>query len=145
MRKHVGTPGRPAYDAGAEAIALMLEAQQRTAEEAANRATASLGGVLLRGARFVAVGVGGTLKPTTASGTLMGYALLNTGGATTTVRFRDQDDQGDTLLVLTLAAGESVRDWFGPGGISIQSGLYVDLEDDATVEGSVYLRAGDDT
>lgn len=104
----------------------------------------SVNGVVLRGARPVAVGItqGATKHATTAAGALVGFALRNRSEAeevTVTVYLRDGwDANGDVIMAITLAPGESVRDWFGPGGINIREGLYVDA--DGPIDGSVFLR-----
>ena len=104
----------------------------------------TISGELVRGARPVPVGStpGATMRPTTSSGALVGYAIRNLSsseGATVLVLFRDGGPDGDVILPLALAPGESARDWFGPGGIHLGSGgLYMDIN--GTVDGSVYLR-----
>lgn len=103
----------------------------------------SVGGVILRGARPVSVGMSaaGTTKPTSSAGALVGYAIRNMStedDATVRVLFYDGDVNGGVILPLTLAPGESARDWFGPGGINLRDGLFLDI--DGAVEGSVYLR-----
>ncbi len=106
----------------------------------------SVGGVLLRGARVVQVGTaaGATARPTTSAGALVGFSLRNTSDATTaTVALRDGPDNAGVLVAtVQLAPSESVRDWFGPGGLSLSEGLYVDVTTGA-VEGAVYLRGNE--
>ena len=111
----------------------------------------SLNGVILRGARYVTVGTAGlgtgaTQKPASAPGSLAGFAFRNldlTSGVNTHVIIRDGKN-GETILTVALVNGESARDWFGPGGISFQHGLWLDfVREDAgvaAVEGSVFLR-----
>lgn len=104
----------------------------------------TVAGELLRGARPVAIGStsGATSRPTTSAGALVGYAIRNLSsseGATVLVLFREGGPDGDVILPLSLAPGESARDWFGPGGIHLGSGgLYMDI--DGSVDGSVFLR-----
>ncbi|MEN8672572.1 hypothetical protein [Nocardioides sp.] len=104
----------------------------------------SINGVTLRGARPVPIGItgGATKRPLTSPGALVGYAIRNLSEedeATVRVLFHDGSDaNGDVVLPLTLLPGESARDWFGPGGINLTYGLFVDI--DGSVEGSVYLR-----
>ncbi|MDR6212172.1 hypothetical protein QE364_003903 [Nocardioides zeae] len=104
----------------------------------------TVGGVLLRGARVVPVGIsqGATSRPTTAAGSLVGFALRNRSeeaDVSVTVYLHDGwDDTGDVVLAVSLAPGESVRDWFGPGGLNIAYGLFVHA--DGPVDGSVFLR-----
>lgn len=101
----------------------------------------SAGGVVLRGARAVQVGTGGTRRPTTTPAALAGFALRETSGAApAVVVLRDGSDAtGDPTIPITLAPGESVREWFGPGGVNLVYGLYVDVVSGA-VDGSVFLR-----
>lgn len=108
----------------------------------------SVAGVVLRGARPVPVGItqGGTKRPTTVSGALVGFALRNRSSSTTTnvvVYFYDgAGPDSDVILTVTLAPGESARDWFGPGGIHLGArGLYV--EADGPIDGSVFLRGAE--
>lgn len=107
--------------------------------------TETLAGIPLRGARPVAVGItgGATKRPTTSAGAIVGFALRNRSAVTdanVTVYLHDGPDaDGDVLLPITLAPGESVRDWFGPGGIHIgAAGLYVDADGD--FDGCLFLR-----
>lgn len=101
----------------------------------------TVNGITLRGARAVQVGTGGTQRPTTAAGALVGFALCNTSAVTPAeVELRDGRDAGGNLLMtVTLAEGESTRDWFGPGGINLTEGLHVAVTSGA-VEGTVFLR-----
>lgn len=104
----------------------------------------SVGGTALRGARPIPIGStpGATSRPTTSAGALVGYAIRNlstTEGAQVLVLFRDGGPDGDVILPLALAPGESARDWFGPGGIHLgDAGLYMDIT--GSVDGSVFLR-----
>jgi len=103
----------------------------------------TVSGIALKGARPVPVGAtpGATANVTRSPGALVGYAIRNLStadNATVRVLFRDGDEDGDVILPLVLAPGESARDWFGPGGISLFEGLFMDIDGD--VEGSVYLR-----
>lgn len=104
----------------------------------------SVGGMALRGARPIAIGgtTGATKRPTTSAGALVGYAIRNLStseGAQVLVLFREGGPDGDVILPLALAPGESARDWFGPGGIHLgDGGLYMDIT--GNVDGSVFLR-----
>lgn len=106
----------------------------------------TVGGTLLRGARAVPVGLaaGATTRPTTAPGALVGYGIRNLSDvAAATVLLRDGSDAaGDLVMPLELAPGESARDWFGPGGIGLSQGLYVDVAA-GSVDGAVYLRGAE--
>lgn len=102
----------------------------------------TVNGVLLRGARPVQVGTGGTTRPTTSAGSLVGFALRNTSTVVAaTVVLRD-GVAGDIVIPLELAPGESVRDWFGPGGLNLSQGLAVDVAAGA-VDGTVFLRGAE--
>lgn len=106
----------------------------------------TVGGVLLRGARVVQIGasVGGTARPTTAANALVGYGIRNLSDVDpATVLLRDGgDNAGDLVMPLVLAPAESARDWFGPGGLGLSQGLFVDVVSGA-VDGAVYLRGVD--
>lgn len=113
--------------------------------ELAVRQTQSLNGVLLRGARPVPVGLsaGGTTRPATSDGSLVGFALRETtGAAAAVVELRESDAAGPLLVPITLTAGASVREWFAPGGVNFSNGLFVVVVS-GSVDGSVFLRAGD--
>ena len=103
----------------------------------------SVGGVVLRGARAVPVGSSssGTSRPANTPTTLTGFALRNTSGATpAVVVLRDGSDaSGDMLVPITLAPSESVREWFGPAGVNVAVGVFVDVVS-GDVDGAVFLR-----
>ncbi len=113
----------------------------------------SVGGIVLRGARPVAIGVtsGATRRPTQSPGALVGYAIRNrdtVSAVTVSVLFHDgHDENADVILTVTLAPGESVRDWFGPGGINLSTGLFITYVDDlgnpGDIDGSVFLRGAE--
>lgn len=48
------------------------------------------------------------------------------------------DASGDLIVPITLAGGESDRDWFGPNGITFAGGLYL-VRVTGTVDGCVFL------
>jgi hypothetical protein len=106
----------------------------------------SVSGVLLRGALVVPVGsaANATSRPTTTGGALVGYGLRNTDPANpATVYLRDGADSDGTLVVpIQLAGGAAASAWFGPGGLNLVSGLFVDIAAGA-VEGTVHLRGAD--
>jgi len=88
-----------------------------------------------RGARVAYVA---DRQAATSAGTLLGWAINETSGvAPATVALRDGTVEGDVVITITLAPGESTRDWFGPGGISLTQGLYIDAAGAAA--GSVFL------
>ncbi len=122
----------------------LTEAQQRFTEWLENLRVAvmeSVGGVTLRGARPVQVGTGGTTRVANTPTAVMGYALRETSGVAPAVLvLRDGSDaNGDTLIPITLAAGESVRDWFGPAGVNVSAGVFADLVSGA-IDGTVFLK-----
>ena len=97
--------------------------------------------VALQGAEVRQTRVGGadTVLATSAN-RLLGWSLRETSGvASATVYLRDgTDDSGAMVAAIQLAAGESVRDSYFPGGLSLIAGLYVDVAA-GQVEGAVYL------
>lgn len=101
--------------------------------------------VRLRGALPVPVGIteSGTMNPTHSPGRLCGFALTNESAdesATVRILFRDgKNADADVIMTVTLAPGESIRDWFGEG-IALTHGLFLDADDD--ISGSVFLGAG---
>lgn len=112
----------------------------------------TLGGVMLRGARAVQVGVttGGTVRPSTSPGRLVGWSLRVPAFATGpgVVRLRDgQDVNGDIIAAINLPAGQSTTKWLAPGGISFQYGLFVEIVTgggvETGIEGAVYLGAAE--
>lgn len=86
---------------------------------------ASLRGTVLRGARPVPVEPSGVI--TTGPGTLMGLNLT-AGADAAVVRLYDgerPDVSGDPIQTVRIPAGRTRTRWFGPSGISVQRGLYV--------------------
>jgi len=88
--------------------------------------------------RPVEIGAGGLAvdKP----GVLRGFSVWETSGAARAeMVLRDGfSDTGQIVAVLSLAPGESQRDWFGDG-IAVSTGLYVDLVA-GDVAGAVWVR-----
>jgi hypothetical protein len=76
---------------------------------------------------------------TNAPGRLLGFALRETAGAAAVVRLRDVDGAGAILTTISLAPGESVRDWFGPGGLAVATRIYYEKVS-GTIEGAVYSK-----
>lgn len=74
------------------------------------------------------------------AGRLVGYALKETTGiATAELDLLDGTNvDGDLLAPITLAANQSVRDWFGPAGVSFGIGLYAQLVS-GSITGTVWL------
>jgi hypothetical protein len=76
----------------------------------------------------IAAGTGNN-QITSTAGRLMGFTVAETTGtAGATVRlYSGTDNTGTRLSTIALAANESVRDWFGPGGITVgASGVFVE-------------------
>ena len=75
-----------------------------------------------------------------SAGRLVGYALKEaTGVGTAELDLLDGTNvDGDLLVPITLAANQSVRDWFGPAGISFGRGLYAQLVS-GSITGTVWL------
>jgi len=125
------------------ALADALAAAMLRWEESQVQMAQTLGGVLLRGARAVPVGINGTTRPSLADGALMGFALRETSGAApATIELRAHDASGDLIAPITLAAGASTHDWFAGGGISFADGLFVVVT--GAVDGAVFLRGRDE-
>lgn len=112
--------------------------------DAVDRLRASLShsslGIALRAAevRQVQSGNKSTIVSTSA-GRLVGWGLRETAGATVTGYLRDGcDASGDIIVPFSLAANESTRDVYIPGGLSFGRGLYVHIVT-GSIEGSVWL------
>lgn len=111
--------------------------------------TETLGGVMLRGARAVPIGTatGGTQRPTSSPGRLVGWSLRETVGTqAAVVRFYDGRDASAPLVATaSLPQGSDRMAWLSPGGISLQEGLFVEFVGglSQTVEGAVYLGAAE--
>jgi len=91
------------------------------------------------GARTVPVS--GDWTASGVSNVLAGYALRETTGAAgaTVILRNGTDATGEEIVPVTLAAGESTRDWFGARGPSFDQGVYVDVVTGA-IAGAVFLR-----
>lgn len=71
---------------------------------------------------------------------LYGYAIKEgTGAAGAELDIYDgQDNKGLLALPISLAAGQSVRDWFGPQGLHLRGGLFSVAT--GSVVGSVFVN-----
>lgn len=72
--------------------------------------------------------------------TLMGFSFAETASAPGAAKLYIRDgtsSAGAVVAVITLGPSESVREWFGPTGIKISSGVWLDMSS-GTVEGSVW-------
>lgn len=103
------------------------------------------GGVALQGAevRQINPGQAGN-KVSGSAGRLMGWTFRElTGAGTALIYIRDGiDNTGLLVAVISLGARESARDNFGPAGLSIGAGLFVDVAQ-GSVEGALYLGGVD--
>lgn len=97
--------------------------------------------VRLRGceARPLTSTTGGNTRVSVSPGRLVGFLMAEKTGETgATIRLYDGADVGGSLLgTITLAPGESCRDWFGPQGIAFSHGLHVAVT--GAVEGSAIV------
>ena len=81
------------------------------------------------------------VKVATVGGRIVGYALKETTGtATAEIDLIDGKNatDGDLIIPITLAPGESVRDWFGPAGVSFVAGLIASVVS-GSISGTVWL------
>lgn len=111
----------------------------------------TLGGVMLRGARPVQIGTadGGTMRPTSAPGRLVGWSIRETSGANPALvrLYNGRDFAAPLVACITPATGKADSQWFAPGGISLTEGLAVEFVSGAglstAIEGTVYLGAAE--
>jgi hypothetical protein len=83
------------------------------------------------------------VAPADATGRLVGYAVRETTGtAGAQVRFRSGTTVSGTTLGagVTLAANESVREWFAPNGINVPTAVFLERVSGST-EVTVYWAA----
>lgn len=102
----------------------------------------SLGGVLLRGARPVPIGISpeATSFVSTSARRLVGWSVTETTGAGT-ASVKIYDGQGGLLIAsLPLVAGQSRTDSLTPG-LGVVRGIYVVIT--GSVEGSVWVGETD--
>lgn len=73
------------------------------------------------------------------NGLIAGFNLHETTGtASAFVKVHDgADANAPTMLFISLGPGESTRDWYFPGGLRYQSGLYIEIVSGA-IEGVMY-------
>lgn len=112
----------------------------------------SVNGVMLRGARAVQIGdtAGGTMRPTSSGGRLVGWSLREiTGTKAAVVRLYDgRSTDAPLVAVVTLPQGAAATEWMAPGGISLTEGLFIEFVDgggtlSTDVEGAVFLGAAE--
>lgn len=96
----------------------------------------------VRGALALPVGTTDKAKTVLANsaGRLVGWSLKEaTGNAAAEIDLLDgTSTDGDLLAPITLSAGESTRDWFGPAGISYGAGLFAQAVTGSVV-GTVWI------
>ena len=86
---------------------------------------------------------GGILIP--GAGLIAGFNLHETTGASTAyVKIHDGSDaNAPVMLFISLAAGESSRDWYFPGGLKFKYGVYVEIVS-GSIEGVMYSMEVED-
>jgi len=128
------------YSAESAAIALILEHGFDTlrAELVRSRNAVRLSGAEYRS--LVAVSGGPGVRVMSSPGRIAGFSVRETtGAAPALVKLHDGPDiGGDLVMTISLSAGESARDWFWPGGISLTYGLFAEIATGA-IEGVAYL------
>lgn len=73
---------------------------------------------------------------------LLGWSFSEEAGAAAKIILRDGNGTGARVIaVISLASGESNREWFGPDGIQVSTGIYVDRTAGTTL-GAIYHRPG---
>jgi len=82
----------------------------------------------LQAALVAAIAAGSSdVAATGAAGTLFGWTMAETAGAAATAVVRDgASNAGGAIGYVNLASNESVRDWFGPQGIKITTGVWLE-------------------
>lgn len=82
---------------------------------------------------------GQSFQVATSPGRLAGYAVRETTGTTgAVIQLLDGRESGELFLPISLAAGESTRDWYMPVGVGFVDGLYLRVVSGA-VEGAVFI------
>ena len=83
---------------------------------------------------------GAGVRVMSSPGRIAGFSVRETTGAgPALIKLHDGADVGgDLVMTISLVAGESARDWFWPGGISLTYGLFVEVVTGA-IEGVAYL------
>ncbi|HYE85973.1 MAG TPA: hypothetical protein VEA16_06440 [Vicinamibacterales bacterium] len=94
-------------------------------------------------ATAIASGTGDAQAITAVAGTiLLGFSITENAGTPAAARVRlhlGTDNTGTELFDVTLAASESVREWFGASGPDISTGLYMDRVS-GTTRLTIYTR-----
>lgn len=75
----------------------------------------------------------------TGSGHYFGFTLRETGGSNsaTVVIYDNTASSGTVLDTISLAPGESAREWYTPFGIRFGTGIRIDVGGSGTVEGAI--------
>jgi|GEM_PF-6712720 hypothetical protein len=126
-------------EASNAAIALALETGL---EAMSTEIGASRNAMPLHGAEYrsLVAGAGTGVRVMSSPGRIAGFSVRETtGAAAALVKLHDGADiGGDLVMTISLSAGESARDWFWPGGISLTYGLFCEVTTGA-IEGVAYL------
>lgn len=100
----------------------------------------------VKGALALPIGVATNAKTvlSNSAGRCVGWSIKEaTGAAAAELDLLDGTNvDGNLLFPITLAAGESSREWFGPSGISFGVGLFTQLVS-GSVTGTVWIGAVD--
>ena len=86
---------------------------------------------------------GGRLIP--GDGLIAGFNFHETSGTNPAfIKIHDGgDENAPTMLYISLAPGESTRDWYFPGGLKFRYGVYVEIVT-GTIEGVMYSMETED-
>tara|TARA_Y100000310_G_scaffold313664_1_gene362278 strand:- start:151 stop:459 length:309 start_codon:yes stop_codon:yes gene_type:complete len=74
-------------------------------------------------------------------GAYFGISVRETGGSNTaTAILYDNDSAASGTIIdeFTVAAGGTLSHWFGPGGVSLANGIYIDVSGSGALSGSIY-------
>lgn len=101
--------------------------------------------VALKGAEAKPL-TGKNQRITFVPGRILGFAVHETAGSNAVITMRDgsaaairilDGEGGQVVVPISLAPGESAREWWGPGGVAVTAGVY--LEVTGEVEGSIFV------
>lgn len=137
MPKKAAKPDR--FEQLINTVALTIEAgfSKLQSEIAATRSAVRLRGVEPRPAVTAS---GASARVATSPTRLMGFMLCeSTGAAPAKVRLWDgADTSGELVGAVSLVAGGNAREFFGPQGVGLSQGLFVEVVTGA-VEGTMLL------
>lgn len=128
-------PPKASVDAREAALVYSIEAgfERLTAEMASTR-----NAVTLRGAEAKPL-TGAAQLVTVSACRLLGFAIRETVGIAASLLVYDGDG-GELVAPIALAAGESAREWWGPGGVGLTRGAYVTVT--GSIEGTLFVGPG---